>query len=97
MPVISLQVMAGQFHSQMEERNRELERLEQRLRETMDMLAQTNADKQSQLTDHQLTMEEIQSATSINAQVLKVTDTSLFCILVQIYKECMSLYKSHLD
>ncbi|KAM9518084.1 uncharacterized protein ACWYII_044750 isoform 3-T3 [Salvelinus alpinus] len=66
-----MEVMAGQFHSQMEESNRELERLEQRLRETKDMLAQTNADKQSQLTDHQLTVEEIQSATSINAQVLK--------------------------
>ncbi|XP_038826009.1 CDK5 regulatory subunit-associated protein 2-like [Salvelinus namaycush] len=66
-----MEVMAGQFHSQMEESNRELERLEQRLRETKGMLAQTNADKQSQLTDHQLTVEEIQSATSINAQVLK--------------------------
>lgn len=86
--------MAGQFHSQMEGSNRELERLEQGLRETKDMLAQINADKQSQLTDHQLTVEEVQSA---NAHVLKVTETSKFCILGQIYKECMSLYNSHVD
>ncbi|XP_045547815.1 myomegalin isoform X2 [Salmo salar] len=63
-----MEVMAGQFHSQMEGSNRELERLEQGLRETKDMLAQINADKQSQLTDHQLTVEEVQSA---NAHVLK--------------------------
>ncbi|XP_041754466.2 myomegalin [Coregonus clupeaformis] len=66
-----MEVMAGQFQSQMEESNRELERLEQGLRATKDMLVQTKADKQRQLTDHQLTVEELQSATSINAQVLK--------------------------
>ncbi|KAK6305175.1 hypothetical protein J4Q44_G00239550 [Coregonus suidteri] len=61
-----IEVMAGQFHSQTEESTRELERLEQRLRETEDILAQFNADKQRQLTDHQLTVEELQSAISIS-------------------------------
>ncbi|CAB1332629.1 unnamed protein product, partial [Coregonus sp. 'balchen'] len=54
------EIMVGRLHSQTEDSNKELEKLEQRLKETEAILVQTTQEKETQLTDHQLEIEKLQ-------------------------------------
>lgn len=63
----------GWLQRQTEDRRIEIEQLKQRLMETEDMLAESQAKNVKQKTDYQQTVATLQAAINMNAQVLKVT------------------------
>lgn len=71
------QLTDRKLQGQAEERDRKLEQLEQRLKETMDILAQITDDKDKLLLENQLVEQKLQSQTEDSSMKLEQLDQML--------------------